>query len=82
MALDRHCDNKIDCLDHSDEGCSLLMPLPRTYQRERPHRELTELNVTVTQLDVIEVDVDNNLWKVKIEVGSVGGLAWLRGFGC
>ncbi|XP_047476773.1 uncharacterized protein LOC125030639 [Penaeus chinensis] len=68
IPLENRCDGLEDCSDSSDEICSLLLPLPDTYQRRRPHQFFTDLNLTLSLMEVLEVDVYGSIWKAKMKL--------------
>ncbi|XP_037775243.1 uncharacterized protein LOC119572296 [Penaeus monodon] len=70
IPLENRCDGLEDCSDSSDEICSLLLPLPDTYQRRRPHQFFTDLNLTLSLMEVLEVDVYGSILKAKMKLGT------------
>lgn len=48
-----------------------MLPLPITYRKERPHKFFTDLNLTVASMEVLEVDVYENVFRVNAEVRNI-----------
>ncbi|XP_037775248.1 uncharacterized protein LOC119572299 isoform X2 [Penaeus monodon] len=65
--LSNRCNGIEECSDSSDEECSIMLPLPITYRKERPHKFFTDLNLTVASMEVLEVDVYENVFRVNAE---------------